>query len=112
MRACSGCAILTQHYTKRPQRITVSVVWSAVLMRKGFQMPHSSAENQIIAAVRSSAAASLASGIIAASGRPWSVGQAMGLLTDVSFAMHPVPGEGHYEAWKAKKDERLNTLHS
>jgi hypothetical protein len=31
----------------------------------------------------------------------------MGLLTDVSFTMHPVPGDGHYEAWKAKKDERL-----
>jgi hypothetical protein len=75
-------------------------------------MPHSSAENQIIAAVRSSAAASLAGGIIAASGRPWSVGQAMGLLTDVSFVMHPVPGDGHYEAWKAKKDERMTTVHS
>jgi hypothetical protein len=75
-------------------------------------MPHSSAENQIIASVRSSAAASLAGGIIAASGRPWSLSPAMGLLTDVNFAMHPVPGDGHYEAWKAKKDERLNKVHS
>jgi hypothetical protein len=75
-------------------------------------MPHSSAENQIIAAVRGGAAVSLAGGIIAASGKLWSVGQAMGLLTDVSFAMHPVPGEGHYEAWEARKDERLNAAHS
>lgn len=75
-------------------------------------MPHSSAENQIIAAVRSSAAASLAGGIISASGRPWSVGEAMGLLTDVSFAMHPLPGDGHYEAWKAKKEDRLKAVHS
>ena len=82
------------------------------LRERVFQMPHSSAENQIIAAVRSSAAASLAGGIIAATGRPWSVTQAMGLLTDVSFAMHPMPGDGHYEAWKAKKDERLNAVHS
>jgi hypothetical protein len=36
----------------------------------------------------------------------------MSLLTDVNFAMHPVPGGGHYEAWKAKKDERLNAVHS
>ena len=74
-------------------------------------MPHSSAETQIIAAVCSSAAASLAGGIIAASGRAWSLGQAMGLLTDVSFAMHPQPGDGHYEAWKTSRDERLNKVH-
>jgi hypothetical protein len=36
----------------------------------------------------------------------------MSLLTDVNFAMHPLPGDGHYEAWKAKKDERLNAVHS
>jgi hypothetical protein len=36
----------------------------------------------------------------------------MGLLTDVIFVMHPVPEDGHYEAWKAKKDERLNMVHS
>jgi hypothetical protein len=75
-------------------------------------MPHSSAENQIIAAVRSSAAASLAGGIIAASGRAWSLAEALSLLTDVGFAMHPVPGDGHYEAWKTRKDERLNAIHS
>lgn len=33
-------------------------------------------------------------------------------LTDVNFAMHPVPEDGHYEAWKAKNDERLNKVHS
>jgi hypothetical protein len=75
-------------------------------------MPHSSAENQIITSVRNCAAASLAGGIIAASRRPWSLSQAMGLLTDVNFAMHSVPEDGHYEAWKAKKDERLNKVHS
>jgi hypothetical protein len=74
-------------------------------------MPHSSAENQIIAAVRSSAAASLAGGIIAASCRGWSVHEAIGLLTDVNFAMHPAPGDGHYEAWKAGRDARMNKIH-
>jgi hypothetical protein len=75
-------------------------------------MPHSSAENQIIASVRSSAAASLAGGIIAASGRPWSLAEAMSLLVDVGFAMHPAPGDGHYESWKTRKDERLNAVHA
>lgn len=74
-------------------------------------MPHSSAENQIIAAVRSSAAASLAGGIIAASCRGWSVSEAMNLLTDVNFAMHPTPGDGHYEAWKATRDARISKVH-
>jgi len=74
-------------------------------------MPHSSAENQIIAAVRSSAASSLAGGMIAASCRGWSVSEAMNLLTDVNFAMHPTPGDGHYEAWKATRDARINKVH-
>jgi hypothetical protein len=75
-------------------------------------MPHSSAETQIINATHKSAAAALAGGIIAASGRPWAVSEAMGLLTDINFAMHPMPGDGHYEAWKASRDQRLNKVHS
>ncbi len=74
-------------------------------------MPHSSAENQIIAAVRSNAAASLAGGIIAASCRGWSVSEAMRLVADVNFAMHPTPGDGHYETWKATRDARLSKVH-
>ncbi len=75
-------------------------------------MPHSSAETQIINATHKSAAAALAGGIIAASGRPWAVSEAMSLLTDINFAMHPMPGDGHYEAWKANRDQRLNKVHS
>ena len=75
-------------------------------------MPHSSAETQIINATHKSAAAALAGGIIAASGRPWAVSEAMSLLTDTNFAMHPMPGDGHFEAWKANRDQRLNKVHS
>jgi hypothetical protein len=74
-------------------------------------MPHSSAENQIIGAARHGSAAALAGGIIAATCRPWSVAEALSLFTDVNFAMHPAPGEGHYEAWKATRDARLNKMH-
>ena len=49
--------------------------------------------------------------MIAATCRPWSVAEALSLFTDVNFAMHPAPGEGHYEAWKATRDARLNKLH-
>jgi hypothetical protein len=75
-------------------------------------MPHSSAETQIINATHKNAAAALAGGIIAASGRPWAVSEAMILLTDVNFAMHPIPGDGHYEAWKTSRDQRLNKVQS
>jgi hypothetical protein len=74
-------------------------------------MPHSSAEMQIIGATRHSAAAALAGGIIAATCRPWSVAEALSLYHDVNFAMHPAPGEGHYEAWKTTRDERLSKMH-
>jgi hypothetical protein len=75
-------------------------------------MPHSSAETQIINATHKTAAAALAGGIIAASGRPWAVKEALSLDTDITFAMHPAPGDGHYQAWEVNRDQRLNTIHS
>jgi len=75
-------------------------------------MPHSSAENQIILATHKSGAAALAGGIIAASGRPWTISEAMNLLTDINFAMHPAPGDSHYESWKPTRDERLKKVHT
>ena len=75
-------------------------------------MPHSSAETQIINATHRSAAAAIAGGIIAASGRPWAISEAMSLLTDINFVMYPASGEGHYEAWKTSKEERLNKVRS
>ena len=51
-------------------------------------------------------------GIIAASGRPWTVGEAMSPLADVNFAMHPAPDDSHYESWKPTRDERLKKVHS
>jgi len=62
----------------------------------------------LLAAVRSSVAASLAGGIMAASGRPWSIEQALVLARDVEFAIYPNPGDAGYEDWKKLSDDRLS----
>jgi hypothetical protein len=69
-----------------------------------FPPPPSTHELQLLAATRSAATASLAGGIIAASGRPWSLKEAMALLEHVQFAMFPNPKNANYKAWQATAD--------
>jgi hypothetical protein len=64
--------------------------------------------HELLAAMRSAAAASLAGGIIAASGRPWSIEEALILARDVDFAIYPDPGHAEYEEWKKRAEDRLN----
>ena len=58
-------------------------------------------EALLISATQRAAAASLAGGIIAASGRPHTLKEALEVLSDVHNALFPVPGNGHYERWKS-----------
>ena len=58
----------------------------------------------LIAATRQAAAASVAGGLIAASGRPHSLKEAMEVMSDVFMAMYPEPGNGRYQAWQAQED--------
>jgi hypothetical protein len=53
-------------------------------------------------------AATLAAGIIAASGRPHSIAEALALRDDVYWALYPEPGNGAYDTWAKTKDVRLN----
>ncbi|MBN9219238.1 MAG: hypothetical protein J0I79_14900 [Mesorhizobium sp.] len=52
------------------------------------------------AATQAAAAASLAGGIIAASGRPWTMEEAISVYHDAFFSMFPQPGHGRYDMWK------------
>lgn len=67
-----------------------------------------SLDQDLLAAMRSSVAASLAGGIMAASGRPWSIEQALVLARDVEYAVYPDPGNVQYEEWKMLSDDRLS----
>ena len=62
--------------------------------------------------LRAQVAATLASGIIAASGRPHSIKEALEIVQDIQFAMYPAPGIGRYKEWEKTKDERLSKVHS
>jgi hypothetical protein len=55
-------------------------------------------------ATRNAAAASLAGGMIAATGRPHSLEEALAVYNAAYFAMFPSEGNGRYEAWKAEED--------
>ena len=66
---------------------------------------------RLITANQQQAVATLASAIIAASGRPWSIEEAMAVYHDVYYAMHPNPSLGAYQAWATTKDERLKKVH-
>lgn len=61
-----------------------------------------------LAAARQGVAASLAGGIIAASGRPHSIADALALHQAVYFALYPEPNNGRYQAWAKDREEELS----
>jgi hypothetical protein len=57
------------------------------------------------------AAATLAAGMIAASGRPHSIEEAMALAHEIHFTIQPAPGFKPYDDWAKTKDVRLKKTH-
>jgi hypothetical protein len=73
------------------------------------QMPPPSLDTQKLVALQQNAAATLAAAIIAASGRPHSVQEALDLLQDVSFSLFPKPQHAIYQKWK--EADKLSEVH-
>jgi hypothetical protein len=65
----------------------------------------SSGDAKSLHAMRAAAAASLAGGLIAATGRPHTLRQALHVYQDVYWALWPEHGHARYEAW-AKDENR------
>lgn len=77
------------------------------------QIPlHDKSLAQLVEATKYQAAATLAAGIIAASGRPHSIEEAMAVAHNIHFAIHPAPGFGHYQEWAKTKDATLKKVHA
>ena len=57
------------------------------------------------------AAATLASSIVAASGRPHSIQQALEITRNIHFAMFPVPNDPAYKEWEKTKGASLSEVH-
>jgi hypothetical protein len=55
-------------------------------------------------------AATLAAAIITASGRPYSVAEALEVLNDVRFALNPEPNFAPYQEWEKTKEARLSKV--
>lgn len=56
-------------------------------------------------------AATLASSIILASGRPYSIQQALDIVRDIQFALFPVQNDAAYKEWEKTKHANLNKVH-
>ncbi|RUV10401.1 MULTISPECIES: hypothetical protein [unclassified Mesorhizobium] len=63
-------------------------------------------ETRQIAASQAAAAASLAGGIIAASGRAWSMEEALAVYYDAYHSMFPQVGHGRHDIWKNTFDPK------
>jgi hypothetical protein len=61
--------------------------------------------------MKANMAATLASAIIVASGRPHSIQQALDIANDIQMAMYPTPNSGYYQEWSKTKDDRLKKVH-
>ncbi len=67
---------------------------------------------QLMAATRQQVAATLASAIITASDRAYSIEQALEIMHDIYHAIYPKPSAGAYnKAWAKTKDEKLKKVH-
>jgi len=61
---------------------------------------HEQISAEMLEATRAAAAASIAAGLISASGRAHSVGEAVKLLRDVQWSLWPNERYGAYQEWK------------
>lgn len=68
--------------------------------------------SQFTDSARQQTAATLASAIIIASGRPYSIEQALEIVDDIRFAMYPTPQSSAYKEWEKTKLTRLKTIRS
>jgi hypothetical protein len=66
---------------------------------------------RLINATQNAAAATLAAALITASGSPHSVDEALELLRDIQYSLHPgnFSGSGNYQAWqKTKQTDKVH----
>lgn len=70
-------------------------------------MTEAEAATQLVHATRANTVATMAAAIITASGRPFSIQQALDLSRDIHFAMHPIGGYGANMEWEKTKDQAL-----
>jgi hypothetical protein len=76
-----------------------------------FVPPGAAAVWKLTEATKWQTAATLASSIIMASGRPHSIQQALDIARSIQFAMFPVPNDPAYKEWETTKGTSLNEVH-
>jgi hypothetical protein len=65
---------------------------------------------QMTEAVKWQTVTILASAIITASGRPYSIEQALEIVQDIQFALYPERKSDIYKEWEKTKDARLKKV--
>ncbi len=64
-----------------------------------------------LSATRQQVAATIASAIMASSGRPYSIQQALEIVRDVHYALYPAPNAEPYNEWAKTREARLSKVH-
>lgn len=68
-------------------------------------------DSSVANAIKEQTIATLASAIIVASGRAWSIEEVLELMRDIEFARHPMPGSGAYQHWEKDRDTKVKKIH-
>lgn len=71
----------------------------------------SAAMAELIRATRQNTTATIAAGIMAAAGRPFSIQEALTILGDIEGAMYPEPNSGRYAEWAKTREARLTKVY-
>ena len=71
----------------------------------------STLEERLSGMLRQQVAATIASAIMASSGRPYSIQQAIEILRDVHYALYPAPNAEPYNEWAKTREARLSKVH-
>lgn len=65
----------------------------------------------LIRATRQNTMATIAAGIMAAAGRPFSIQEALTIVGDIENAMFPQPTSGRYAEWSKTREARLSKVY-
>ncbi|MEO8927279.1 MAG: hypothetical protein ABI306_08960 [Caulobacteraceae bacterium] len=67
---------------------------------------------KLLTSAKSIRASVLTAAIVAAAGRPYSIGEVLDVLRDVDYATNPHSKKPEYAAWLKNKDETLAKIHN
>lgn len=67
-------------------------------------------DSSVANAINDQTIATLASAIVVASGRAWSIEEVLDLMRDIEFARRPQPNSGAYQHWEKDREAKVKKI--